>query len=90
MGRQRRECLHSCKVVVSSHSDRTKMAEAVEAGCPEFLLKPIVPWIFTAKLKAVLEKPAQLVTTDGYGLDRRRRFLRVSNCQRRPPMLSSK
>jgi CheY-like chemotaxis protein len=75
-------------VVVSSHSDRAKMQEAVDAGVSEFLLKPIVPWIFTAKLKAVLEKPAQLVTTDGYyGPDRRRRFLRVNNCQRRPPVL---
>jgi CheY-like chemotaxis protein len=71
-------------LVVSSHNERAKIQEAVGAGVSDFLLKPVVPWVFTAKLKAVLEKPAQLVTTDRYyGPDRRRQFMRVRDCQRR-------
>lgn len=61
-------------VMVSGHTDRSKVFEAINAGVNEYLAKPIRPVDLYNRLVTLIEKPRRFVKTPGYfGPDRRRR-----------------
>jgi len=61
-------------VMVSGHTDRSKVVEAINAGVNEYLAKPVRPVDLYNRLVTLIERPRRFVKTPGYfGPDRRRR-----------------
>ena len=61
-------------VMVSGHTDRTRIMEAINAGVNEYLAKPVRPIDMYNRLVALIERPRRFVKAPGYfGPDRRRR-----------------
>ena len=61
-------------VMVSGHTDRSKILEAINAGVNEYLAKPVRPVDLYNRLVTLIERPRRFVKTPGYfGPDRRRR-----------------
>lgn len=61
-------------IMVSAHADRTRIAEAREAGADEFLVKPVTAKALALRLTAVAEKRRRFYKAGSFvGPDRRRR-----------------
>lgn len=61
-------------IMVSGHTDRSKVMEAINAGVNEYLAKPVRPVDLYNRLITLIEKPRRFVKAPGYfGPERRRR-----------------
>lgn len=61
-------------VMVSGHTDRSKIMEAINSGVNEYLAKPVRPVDLYNRLVSLIERPRRFVKAPGYfGPDRRRR-----------------
>jgi DNA-binding response OmpR family regulator len=61
-------------IMVSGHTDRTRIYEAINAGVNEYLAKPVRPVDLYNRLVSLIERPRRFVKSAGYfGPDRRRR-----------------
>lgn len=61
-------------IMLSAHSERTRILSARDAGVTEFCAKPVSPSDLWAKIASCLNRPRQFVRAGGYsGPDRRRR-----------------
>ncbi|PWE16898.1 two-component system response regulator [Marinicauda salina] len=61
-------------IMVSGHTDRSRIMEAINAGVNEYLAKPVRPVDVYNRLVALIERPRRFVNAPGYfGPDRRRR-----------------
>jgi two-component system chemotaxis response regulator CheY len=61
-------------IMVSGHTDRFRIMEAINAGVNEYLAKPVRPIDLYNRLVALIERPRRFVKAGGYfGPDRRRR-----------------
>lgn len=60
-------------IMMTGHSERSRVYEARDAGVTEFVVKPITAKAILDRIQAVIFKPRPFVKTDGYfGPDRRR------------------
>lgn len=60
-------------VMMTGHSEKTRVYEARDAGVNEFVVKPITAKAILDRIQAVIFRPRPFVKTDGYfGPDRRR------------------
>jgi two-component system, chemotaxis family, chemotaxis protein CheY len=60
-------------IMITGHSERSKVMQARDAGVNEFLVKPINAKSLMVRLQAVVENPRPFVKVNGYfGPDRRR------------------
>lgn len=60
-------------IMMTGHSEKSRVQEARDAGVTEFVVKPITAKAILERLNAVIFKPRPFVKTDGYfGPDRRR------------------
>ncbi len=60
-------------IMLTAHSDPSRIIEARDAGVNEFIIKPLSPEILFTRLDAVIEHPRPFVRTgDFFGPDRRR------------------
>jgi len=60
-------------IMMTGHSERSRVTEARDAGVNEFAAKPITAKAVFDRIKAVILRPRAFVKTDGYfGPDRRR------------------
>lgn len=61
-------------ILVTAHSERSRVLEAINAGVNEFIVKPLSAQALLERLRAVVERPRPFVKVPGYfGPDRRRR-----------------
>jgi len=61
-------------IMVSGHTDRSRIMEAINAGVNEYLAKPVRPVDVYNRLVSLIERPRRFVKATGYfGPDRRRR-----------------
>jgi len=61
-------------VMMTGHSERSRVVEARDAGVTEFIAKPLTAKSVLERLQAVIYRPRPFVRTDNYfGPDRRRR-----------------
>jgi DNA-binding response OmpR family regulator len=61
-------------VMVSGHTDRSRIMEAINAGVNEYLAKPVRPVDLYNRLVSLIERPRRFVKSPAYfGPDRRRR-----------------
>ena len=73
-------------LMISAHSEKARIQEAIDAGVSTFLLKPVTPIALAEKLKVLLERPAVSVKANSYhGPDRRRRTVWVRKERRSAP-----
>lgn len=60
-------------IMMTGHSERSRVTEARDAGVTEFVAKPITAKAVFDRIKAVILKPRAFIKSDGYfGPDRRR------------------
>jgi CheY-like chemotaxis protein len=60
-------------IMMTGHSEKSRVTEARDAGVTEFVVKPITAKAIFDRLNAVIFKPRPFVKTEGYfGPDRRR------------------
>jgi DNA-binding response OmpR family regulator len=60
--------------MLTSHSERTKVEAARDAGVSEFCAKPVTAAELLRKIAAVIDHPRSFIRSDDYvGPDRRRR-----------------
>lgn len=61
-------------IMVTGHTDRTRIMEAINAGVNEYLAKPVRPVDLYNRLVALIERPRRFIKSGSYfGPDRRRR-----------------
>lgn len=61
-------------IMISAHSEMSKIQQARDAGINEFLVKPISATSLFSRIKLIVEKPRPYIDTKNYfGPDRRRR-----------------
>ena len=61
-------------IMMTGHSEKTRVFEARDAGVTEFVTKPLTAKALLDRLQAVIFRPRPYVKTDSYfGPDRRRR-----------------
>ena len=61
-------------IMMTGHSERSRVEEARDAGVTEFVVKPMTVRGLVTRIDAVIQRPRPFVRTDGYfGPDRRRR-----------------
>ncbi len=71
-------------VMVSGHSEKSKICRARDAGVTEFLVKPISATFLYYRLRAVIEDPRPFIrSVDFFGPDRRRRAMAFEGPDRR-------
>lgn len=71
-------------IMMTGHSEKTRVYEARDAGVTEFVVKPITAKAILDRIQAVIFKPRPFVKTDGYfGPDRRRTQSATYNGPRR-------
>ncbi len=71
-------------VMVSGHSDKSRICEARDAGVTEFLVKPISATLLYYRVRAVIEYPRPFILSgDFFGPDRRRRAMAFEGPDRR-------
>jgi len=60
-------------IMMTGHSEKSRVYEARDAGVTEFVVKPITAKSILDRIQAVIYRPRPFVKTDGYfGPDRRR------------------
>ena len=60
-------------IMMTGHSEKSRVFEARDAGVTEFVVKPITAKAILDRIQAVIFRPRPFVKTDGYfGPDRRR------------------
>ena len=60
-------------IMMTGHSEKSRVYEARDAGVTEFVVKPITAKAILDRIQAVIFRPRPFVKTDGYfGPDRRR------------------
>lgn len=60
-------------IMMTGHSEKSRVFEARDAGVTEFVVKPITAKAIFDRIQAVIMRPRPFVKTDGYfGPDRRR------------------
>lgn len=60
-------------IMMTGHSEKSRVQEARDAGVTEFVVKPITAKAILERMQAVIFRPRAFVKTDGYfGPDRRR------------------
>ena len=60
-------------IMMTGHSEKSRVTEARDAGVTEFVVKPITAKAILDRLQSVIFRPRAFVKTDGYfGPDRRR------------------
>ena len=60
-------------IMMTGHSEKSRVVEARDAGVTEFVVKPITAKAVFDRIQAVIVRPRPFVKTDGYfGPDRRR------------------
>lgn len=60
-------------IMMTGHSERSRVTEARDAGVTEFVAKPVKPRTLLTRLEAVILRPRPFVRSPGYfGPDRRR------------------
>lgn len=60
-------------IMMTGHSERSRVTEARDAGVTEFVAKPITAKAIFDRIKAVIVNPRPFINTEGYfGPDRRR------------------
>lgn len=60
-------------IMMTGHSEKTRVYEARDAGVTEFVVKPITAKAILDRIQAVIFRPRPFVKTEGYfGPDRRR------------------
>lgn len=60
-------------IMMTGHSEKSRVTEARDAGVTEFVVKPITAKAILDRIQAVIFRPRPFVKTDGYfGPDRRR------------------
>lgn len=60
-------------IMMTGHSEKSRVTEARDAGVTEFVVKPITAKAILDRLQAVIFRPRPFVKTEGYfGPDRRR------------------
>lgn len=61
-------------VMVTAHTERTRVLQAINAGINEYLAKPVRPIDLFERIVSLIERPRRFVRAPGYfGPDRRRR-----------------
>lgn len=71
-------------LMVSGHSEKSRICQARDAGVTEFLVKPISATLLYYRLRAVVENPRPFIRSpDFFGPDRRRRALAFEGPDRR-------
>lgn len=61
-------------IMMTGHSEKSRVTEARDAGVTEFLVKPLTPRAVIDRINAVIYKPRPFVRTpDYFGPDRRRK-----------------
>lgn len=61
-------------LMVTGHTDKTRVIEAINAGVNEYLAKPVKPIDMYNRMVSLIERPRRFVRVPGYfGPDRRRR-----------------
>ncbi len=61
-------------IMLTGHSERTRVEEARDAGVTEFISKPVTARAVIDRLNAVINRPRPFIQAEGYfGPDRRRR-----------------
>ena len=61
-------------IMVTGHTDRSKVLEAINAGVNEYLAKPVRPVDLFHRITALIERPRRFIKASTYfGPDRRRR-----------------
>lgn len=61
-------------IMMTGHSERSRVEEARDAGVTEFVVKPLTVQGLVSRINAVIQRPRPFVRCDGYfGPDRRRR-----------------
>lgn len=61
-------------ILVTAHSERSRVFEAIDAGINEFVVKPVSATALYLRIRAVLDRPRPFIKTEDYfGPDRRRR-----------------
>lgn len=61
-------------ILLTGHTELTRVREARDAGVNEFLAKPISATSIYSRIRSIIEKPRQFIRAEGYfGPDRRRR-----------------
>ena len=62
-------------IMMTGHSERSRVEEARDAGVTEFVVKPLTLRALIGRLEAVIQRPRPFVRTQAYfGPDRRRRM----------------
>lgn len=71
-------------IMMTGHSEKTRVYEARDAGVNEFVVKPITAKAILDRIQAVIFRPRPFVKTEGYfGPDRRRAQGAVPNGPKR-------
>lgn len=71
-------------IMLSGHSEMSRVAAARDAGVSEFVVKPFSATSLFSRIEAVTERPRQFVKTDDFfGPDRRRRSVPHGHEERR-------
>ena len=61
-------------IMMTGHSERSRVMEARDAGVTEFVVKPLTAAALVARVNAIIHRPRPFIRTPGYfGPDRRRR-----------------
>lgn len=60
-------------IMMTGHSERTRVCEARDAGVTEFIVKPVTANSVLSRIQAVIFKPRQFVKTEAYNGPCRRR-----------------
>lgn len=61
-------------IMVTGHTERTRVIQAINAGVNEYLAKPVRPVDLFERMISLIERPRRFVRAPGYfGPDRRRR-----------------
>jgi CheY-like chemotaxis protein len=71
-------------IMLSGHTERTRVLQARDAGVTEFMAKPVSVKALCARINAIIDSPRPFIRASGYfGPDRRRRALPFNGPDRR-------
>ena len=71
-------------IMLSGHTERTRVLAARDAGVTEFMAKPVSVKALCTRINAIIDAPRPFIRTNGYfGPDRRRRVLPFNGPDRR-------